>query len=70
MERDTSVSPQDAPGAPAGVGVFLSSDTLKAAQEAAQAAGEGLPQFIDRAVTTQTKRDKTARKLKGGKPNE
>lgn len=43
--------------------VSLYPDTLKAAQEAAEAAGEGLPQFIDRAVTTQAKRDKTSLQL-------
>lgn len=47
-------------------GISLPPDTVKAAQEAAEAAGEGLPQFIDRAVTTQAKRDAVERKLKGG----
>ena len=49
---------------------LLSPDTLKAAQEAAEAEGEGLPQFIGRAVETQAQRDALARKMKGGKPNE
>jgi len=67
LERDITEGTPEA----AGVGaVSFPADTLKAAQEAAQAAGEGLPQFIGRAVTTQAKRDKTARKLKGGKLNE
>ncbi len=44
---------------------ILSPGTLKAAQEAAKAAGEGVPQFLDRAVTTQAQRDAMARKLGG-----
>ncbi len=35
-------------------------------QRAAEAAGEGLPQFLDRAVTTQAQRDALARKMEGG----
>ena len=46
-----------------GGGLQLSPDTLKAAQEAAQAAGEPVPQFIERAVVTQAKRDKVTRNL-------
>ena len=44
----------------------LPSDTLKAAQEAAEAAGEAVPVFIARAVETQAQRDEAGRKLKGG----
>ena len=44
--------------------VSLPSDTLKAAQEAAEAAGEAVPQFIARAVETQAQRDNAARKMK------
>jgi len=67
MERDTTGSPSEVAETPTGAGmVSLPPETLKTAQEAAEAAGEGLPQFIGRAVTTQAKRDKTARKLKGG----
>ena len=44
----------------------LPSDTLKAAQEAAKAAGEAVPVFIARAVETQAQRDEAGRKLKGG----
>lgn len=47
-------------------GIHLPPDTIKAAQEAAEAAGEDVAVFIDRAVVTQTKRDVAARKLKGG----
>lgn len=56
--------PQEAPGgptaAPAGGGGILSPDTLKAAQRAAEATGEGVPQFIARAVETQAQRDKAS----------
>lgn len=41
-------------------------NTLKIAQEAARAAGEDLPQFLDRAVTTQAQRDALDRKMEGG----
>ena len=44
----------------------LPSDPLKAAQEAAEAAGEAVPVFIARAVETQAQRDEAGRKLKGG----
>ena len=65
MERDSA--PQEAAGTALGAGVvYLPPDTLKAAQEGAQAAGEGLPQFIARAVETQMEQDK----MKGGEPNE
>lgn len=40
--------------------VYLPPDTLEAAQQAAQAAGEGLPDFVARAVATQAKQDKTS----------
>jgi len=66
--RDAPTRPQEAAGAPLGAGAayLLSSDTLKAAQEAAQAAGEALPVFVARAVETQAGRDKIMRKMKGG----
>ena len=65
MERDSA--PQEAAGTALEAGVVsLPPDTLKAAQEGAQAAGEGLPQFIARAVETQMEQDK----MKGGEPNE
>lgn len=57
MERDTG-GPQGAAGAPAGPGVVsLPSETIKTAQEAAQAAGEDLPQFVTRAIQTQIEED-------------
>lgn len=40
-----------------GGGILLSSDTLKAAQRAAEATGETVPAFIARAVETQVQRD-------------
>ena len=50
--------------------VYLSPDTLEAAQQAAEAAGEGLPDFVARAVATQAQRDEIGRKMEGGKANE
>lgn len=65
MGRDASNSPIEAPTALLGAGaVFLPSDTLKAAREAAEATGEALPDFVGRAVETQAQRDKVARGLK------
>ena len=59
MERDGADRPQEAVGGPQGAGVVsLPSQTLEVAQEAAQAAGETVPQFIERAVEMQAKRDK------------
>ena len=43
-----------------GGGLQLSPEAEKAAQEAAEATGEALPQFIERAVVTQAQRDKTS----------
>ncbi len=74
MDHDAGTpagGPQALAGAPAGAGVVsLSSETIKAAQEAAQSAGETVPQFIERAVETQAKRDAVDRKMEGGKSNE
>ena len=62
MERDLAGGPQEAVGATTGAGaVSLPSETVKAAQEAAQVAGEDVPQFISRAVETQAQRDKVTR---------
>jgi len=59
-----STNPVEAPITHDKAGVVsLPSGTLKAAQEAAEAAGEDVPQFLDRAVTTQAQRDEMARKL-------
>ena len=50
--------------------VSLPSDTLKAAQRAAEAAGEAVPVFVARAVEAQAQRDEMGRKMKGGKASE
>ena len=46
------------------VGAILSPETLAAAQEAAQKAGETVPAFIGRAVTTQAQRDRVTQGLR------
>ena len=64
MERDDASGPQEAAGGPQGARVVsLPSDTLKAAQEAARAAGEATPQFIARAVRAQAELDEATRKI-------
>lgn len=69
MERDTTGSPVEAPQG-GGVVSLLSPPALKAAREAAEAAGEELPVFVTRAVETQAQRDALSRRMKGGKVNE
>ena len=69
MERDDGGTASEIAGkrpeSTAGAGVVsLPHETLEAAQRAAEAAGEGLPQFVARAVETQAQRDKAARGLK------
>lgn len=64
MERDSVGTPTGAGG------ISLPFDTIKAAQEAAKAAGEAMPVFIARAVETQAQRDEMGRRMKGGKANE
>lgn len=65
MERDGAGGPQEALGEP--VDELTTSvqnvpkGTLKAAQEAARAAGEATPQFIARAVRAQAERDQADR---------
>ena len=60
--------PHNAPQEPAethgGGGAILSPETLAAAQEAAQKAGETVPAFIGRAVTTQAQRDRVTQGLR------
>ena len=63
IERDAG-GPQEA-----GV-VSLPPDTIKAAQRAAEAAGEAVPVFVARAVETQAQRDEMGCKMKGGKASE
>ncbi len=51
MERDTAGTASEATGAPPGEWLLsFHDDTLQAAQEAAEAAGETVPQFVDRAI--------------------
>lgn len=61
MERDAG-GPQEAAGAPAGEAVGLPPEALKTAQEAAEAAGEGLPQFLTRAIESRAALDKRKRR--------
>ena len=68
MERDGGgTSPETAgkrPESTTGAGVVsLPSETLGSAQRAAEAAGEGLPQFVARAVETQAQRDEVSLRL-------
>lgn len=56
-----SETPQEAPGRSAGAGgISLHPQALRTATEAAQSVGETIPQFIERAVETQAKRDKSS----------
>ena len=67
ISQDGLRGPSEALQGPSGAWVVsLHPDTTKAAQEAAKAAGEDLPDFVSRAVVTQAKRDEATRKLKGG----
>ncbi len=70
MERDTG-GPQEAAGAAlAGGVVSLPLEAIKAAQEAAQAAGEEVPQFVARAIESRATLDKRKRPIdKGGQQN-
>ena len=56
--------PQEPAEAHGGGGAILSPETLAAAQEAAQKAGETVPAFIGRAVTTQAQRDRVTQGLR------
>lgn len=67
MERDSGTAPEIA-GKPSestqGAWVVsLPYDTIKAAQRAAEMVGEGLPDFVARAVVAQEQRDKTSLRL-------
>ena len=62
ITQDGVSGPQDAVGAVQGAGVVsLPSETVKTAQEAAQASGETPSQFISRAVDAQFQEDTRAR---------
>ena len=70
MERD-SAAPQEAAGSSLEGGVVsLPLEAIKAAQEAAQAAGEEVPQFVARAIESRATLDKRKRPIdKGGQQN-
>ena len=53
-------APQNAAETPHGSGDILTPSALKTAQDAAEKAGETVPEFVGRAVETQAKRDKVA----------
>lgn len=57
-------APQEPTETHGGGGAILSPETLVAAQEAAQKAGETVPAFIGRAVTTQAQRDRVTQGLR------
>ena len=57
-------SPQKPAGAPQGEGAILTPAALKTAQEAAQRAGETVPEFVSRAVETQAQRDKVMQAMR------
>ena len=63
-EQEPGMAPetaQEALGRPAGSGgISLRPQAFKTAQEAAEATGEAVPQFVERAVETQAKRDKSS----------
>ena len=61
MNHNTPQEPAETHG---GSGAILSPETLAAAQEAAQKAGETIPAFIGRAVTTQAQRDRVTQGLR------
>ena len=68
MERDgggtASEIAQRPAGTPQGAGVVsLPSDTLEAAQRAAETVGEATEEFISRAVETQVQRDKSSLRM-------
>ena len=64
MGRLPRNAPQELAEAHGGGGAILSPETLAAAQEAAQKAGETVPAFIGRAVTTQAQRDRVTQGLR------
>ena len=64
-QRISGKSPQNAVESHGSSSAILTPDALKIAQEAAQRAGEGIPEFVSRAVTNQNQRDKMALLLSG-----
>ena len=71
ISQDRDKGPCEALQGPPGAGVVsLPSEAYKCAVDASEAAGEGLPDFVARAVTTQAKRDELGRRMGGGEANE
>lgn len=64
-QRISGKSPQNTAESRGSSSAILTPDALKIAQEAAQRAGEGIPEFVSRAVTNQNQRDKMALLLSG-----
>lgn len=64
MGRLPRNAPQELAEAHGGNETILSPETLATAQEAAQKAGETVPAFIGRAVTTQAQRDRVTQGLR------
>lgn len=60
LSGSTAAKPSDATGAENGANVHLRPETIKAAQIAADAAGETIGAFIARAVTHEAERDMCA----------
>lgn len=68
MERDDGGTASETAGKPpestqGGGVVSLPSETLEAAQRAAEAVGEAVPDFVRRAVETQAQRDQSSLRL-------
>lgn len=71
ISQDRRKGPSEAlQGSSEGLVVSLPSEAYKCAVDASEAAGEGLPDFVARAVTIQAQRDEIGRKMKGGEANE
>ena len=71
IEQGASIRPSEVPTTQDGTGVvYLPSETINAAQQAAEAVGETVPVFIDRAIEETADRDALSRGMEGGKSNE
>lgn len=71
ISQDRRKGPSEAVQGPSeGLAVSLPSEAYKCAVDASEAAGEGLPDFVARAVTIQAQRDEIGRKMEGGEANE
>ena len=63
-QRISSKATENAAESHGSSSTILTPDALKIAQEAAQRAGEDIPEFVTRAVANQNQRDKVALALK------